>query len=592
MSKIKILPPHVQNMIAAGEVVERPANVVKELIENSLDAGADMVHVEIQGGGQISIIVQDNGMGMEKEDLELAVKNHATSKIDDPSNLFCISSYGFRGEALPSIGSVSHLKISSRTKKDEYAHVIEVFYGDIRGVTIGALNPGTRVEVRDLFLKVPARLKFLKSTGVEAKRCEEVFYKIVLTHLDKEFIFVRDSRPRFVFHKDEQIKDRLSKIWPSSLVDSLLHVDFNLGDYKVYGYVGDPKKSQARGDRIIFYVNKRPIKDKLLLKALRQTYSGKILGREYPYGILFLDIPPNEVDVNVHPAKMEVRFRDESRIFSLIHRGVSQALNISYSVPDLDTPQSSSMRLNEPLWRFEIRRSLTRDSNQFQDMYKSSVYKDNIVPGPRDLSLGQVAKDNETKGDFSDRVYLTQEYKKQLNIGKEFEYLGQILDTYLLIRQKNGGLIIIDQHAAHERVLYENYKKKREFITQPLLVPIKIEILPDIGQNIVLNLRQMGFKANLGNGYIEVMGIPSILDVKEAKSVLEDLLNRDMDNSDEILKLISCKKAIKAGTSLDVQEAMELIELWTKTQNREFCPHGRPVAVKLGEKELEKMFKR
>ena len=580
MSRIKILPPHVQNMIAAGEVIERPANIVKELIENSLDAEADRIDVEIKGGGQILILVQDNGFGMSREDLLLAIKRHATSKISSSSHLFSISSFGFRGEALPSIGAVSHLKICSKTEKEEFAHCIEVFYGEAKEPTISALNKGTKVEVRDLFLKVPARLKFLKSTGVETKRCEEVFYKIALSHPDKEFNFVRDGKSRFKFQKQETILDRLSKIWHKRIVDNLREVDFTLGDGRVYGYVGDPTLSQSRGDRIIFYVNKRVVKDKVLLKALKQAYSGKILSREYPCGVLFLEIPPHDVDVNVHPAKMEVRFRDESYIFSLVYKGVTSALE--EIKPVFEHNNSSNVVYHAK----EYRLSLTSydDSDYYNKNFNTLPLDDKFLD--KDKENTSLLEKNLKRDEWDiglDETYLFLENCK---------YLGQILNTYLLIKEKDKELLIIDQHAAHERVLYEIYKKKYNFTSQALLLPIKIEIPSDRDKKILFDLRKMGFEVKIDNKMLIVLAVPSILTHEEAKDFLEEFFNRGIDNMDEMLKLLSCKKAIKAGTPLDVQEAIELIRLWMRCKNKDFCPHGRPVAIRLGDKDLKRMFKR
>ncbi len=564
MPNIKILPKHVQNMIAAGEVVERPANVIKELIENSLDAGADNIYCEIQGGGDILIVVQDNGIGMDKDDLRLAVKRHATSKLYSHEDLFAISSFGFRGEALPSIGSVSHLKICSKTEKDEYGHVIEVIFGEEQEISVCAMNKGTKVEVRDLFLKVPARLKFMKSKNVEAKKCQEIFYKIALCHLDKDFVFVREGKQVLNFFKGEDFLTRLSNIWPARLVSNFREVQLVEGDYRVYGYVGDPKYPQARGDRIIFYVNKRPIKDKLLLKALKQAYSGKILGREYPCGVIFIDMPFNEVDVNVHPAKMEVKFRDESYIISIVYRAVKGALDKIYAS------------------FFENKKQDKIDLNGQKSELKTNYHFNKDI-----LAV---------KEDSFDKDYLfsiNKVFKEERKKTKEkFIYIGQIANTYIVIKE-DERLIILDQHAVHERILFENFKNKIKRAQQRLLNPIEIKLYRDIDEkDIKIFLEQSGFQGKIENDKLIITSYPSFLDIKETKECLTEFFLGGKIKIDDFIEIIACKRAIKAGQYLTDHETEQLIKEWLKCENRDFCPHGRPTNIIIEKNMLEKMFKR
>lgn len=566
MPNIKILPQHVQNMIAAGEVVERPASVVKELVENSLDAGADHIHCEIQGGGEILILVHDNGMGMTEEDLRLCVKRHATSKLYSHEDLFAISSFGFRGEALPSIGSVSHLKICSKTEDEKYGHVIEVIFGVEQGLSVCAMNRGTKVEVRDLFLKVPARLKFLKSKNVEAKKCQEIFYKTALCHLDKDFVFIADGKQVFNFSKGEDFLMRLGKIWPDRLVANFREVDFAEGAYKVYGYVGDPKYPQARGDRIIFYVNKRPIKDRILLKALKQAYAGKILGKEYPCGVIFIDMPFNDVDVNVHPAKMEVRFRDESYIISVVYRAIKRTLDKIY-VPIFEVEQD-------------------RKKIDYNFKHNELYVKDNHI-SKKTLTAREFNSENGYL--FSlEKVYKDNVIKTKNKIG----YMGQIANTYLLIKD-NERIIILDQHAVHERILFENLKKRIKTSHQKLLKPIEIKIQSGIEEKDVINFfKESGFMGKVGGGKVIITSYPSFLDLKEIEQCLKEFFLSGKIALNDFIELIACKKAIKAGTYLVDYEAEQLIKEWLQCENRDFCPHGRPTNLIFDEKELEKMFKR
>ncbi|WP_461833886.1 DNA mismatch repair endonuclease MutL [Desulfothermus sp.] len=567
MGNIKILPPNIQNMIAAGEVIERPANVLKELLENSLDAGADEIFAEIEGGGQVLVMVQDNGSGMDKEDLLLAVKRHATSKIRERNDLFAIKSFGFRGEALPSIGSVSHMKICTKKQGADFGYFLEIRYGKQEDLGICALNRGTKVEVRDLFLQVPARLKFLKSTPVESKRCEEVFYKIALCHIDKEFYLKRDGKERFRFSKNEDVLSRIKSIWPQELVDNFRTVDYKIGDVAVLGYVCDPKYSQNRGDRIIFFVNNRPVKDRILLKALKQAYSGMILSKEYPAGILFLKMAPDFVDVNVHPAKMEVRFRDESLVFSAVYRGVKSAIEKKYfeSVcPEEKKHHKEKKYLSQALAEYRVEEEKGFDLDIVEKDYVVSH-----IDIPKDKPIEE-----------SDKDVL------------EFIYLGQIEDTYLIVKDRDGKLIILDQHAAHERILYERYSEKKFRSTQSLLTPIKIKLPRDRDLAFINELNHLGFEYKTVGDHIFISGIPAYLSGGEAEEIIKEYINSDKDSVDSLIKMISCKKAIKANTKLETWEAKELIKQWLRCKNKEFCPHGRPTSLVFSRKELDRMFKR
>jgi len=566
MGNINILPPNIQNMIAAGEVIERPANVLKELIENSLDAGADEIFAEIEGGGQILVLVQDNGSGMDKEDLLLAVKRHATSKIRNRDDLFSIKSFGFRGEALPSIGAVSHMKICTKKEDADFGYSLEIKYGKQGDLSICALNRGTKVEVRDLFLQIPARLKFLKSTPVESKRCEEVFYKIALCHTDKKFHLKRDGKERFKFSKDQDIISRIKHIWPEELVNNLQSVNYRIGDISVSGYVCDPKYSQARGDRIIFYVNNRPVKDRILLKALKQAYSGMILSKEYPAGILFLKISPDFVDVNVHPAKIEVRFKDESLVFSALYRGVKSAIEKKY----FESPYPEEKIQDKP--KKYLSQALAEYRAEEKKGFGLDILEKDYVVSHIDISEKETIEESDED--------------------TEFIYLGQIEDTYLIVKDREGKLIILDQHAVHERILYERYSDKKFRSTQKLLIPIKVKLPEDRDKNFANELNHLGFEFAINDDSILISTIPAYLTGPEAEEIIKEYINSDKDNVDSLIKMISCKKAIKANTRLERGEAKELIKQWLRCKDKEFCPHGRPTSLYFSRKELDRMFKR
>ena len=645
-SKIHVLPAALRNQIAAGEVVERPSSVVKELVENSIDAGSSQIDVTVERGGQGILAVRDNGSGIPPDELNLAVTRHATSKIADVEDLSAITSFGFRGEALPSIASVSRFKMSSCTADAQEGWFINVEGGDVLDEGPVVMPGGTRVEVKDLFYNIPARLKFLKNESTEARRCNQVLFKVSLANLQAGFSFTSNGKEQFRLPPNQTLPDRLAVFWPRNICESLLTFSHEAGEMKVSGCAGIPSLAQGRGDRIIMFVNGRPVQDKLLLSAIRGAYKGRLISREYPQAVIFLELPPELVDVNVHPAKMEVRFQDERSIYSIIHNGISQALsryelgviegedisqartehtelyssaNSSLTASSKNMPTASHVSLPiEPRPKFsswnEFKNTdYSNDRDERTDFTSLSTPSAEAGRTPdyvNEQPLEYEARDNESSRTDNFASFEKESIKPSVQTeqtfsaphsnfihGTSIEYLGQVADTYLVLKLVNGSLGLLDQHAAHERVIYYHMRAERtkgEY--RPLAIPVELTLHPsEVSrvQEMWEELRNAGFLLELENGSnLSMRGIPPSLETGEAKEYLRAAVDGQAKNLDDLWIMLSCKSAIKANQPLALDEALALLEAWVKCPQREYCPHGRPAMISWSFSEMEKLFKR
>ena len=695
--KISLLTATVQNQIAAGEVVENPASIIKELVENSLDANANQIEVRLSQGGFTLLSVHDNGLGIPKDELLLAVTRHATSKLTDINSLEQIASFGFRGEALASIASVSSFSIDSCPKDQESGANISVSFGDTAQITDSSCKEGTQIEIRNLFSTIPARLKFMKTTATESKKCFDAFARIALAHADKTFSLIIDSKQAFHFTPKQNLLTRLESIWKvTDLNAQMSPLEYENQGYKVSGFTSNPGFTRARADRLLFYVNKRPIQDKVLLSAVRQAYKGHIISREYPQAIIFLDIPAQEVDVNVHPAKKEVRFRQEAAIFSTIHRALTLAIQSKPTLPSYNKDLHVSGSTQHTLKDCTNHNALSSQENYLsarnekvftkqdffskpaqslhdyqgsdvshneldalmqnaaqeidavflnnkapQDNAQNSQYKHNFDHISLAENTHSAALNNtETHSNTNDSIHTNiNEAHSQTNTAhtahiaayssdsndnsnifladsntvdihsashdEEFshikenniQYLGQIACTYLLLKYKES-LWILDQHAAHEQVLYtikqkERTKSQAQKLINPLLLDIQDEEQMMMLEHKSEALKSFGYVFTKDASQIIIEAIPPALSVAEAKKYFLAALEDKGQSLEELWILHSCKNAVKAGTALSEQEALSLIDAWLQIEeNREFCPHGRPIVLQFGAVELEKLFKR
>jgi len=591
--QIRLLPPELQNQIAAGEVVERPSSVLKELVENALDAGATRIRIQIRDGGQSCIKVSDNGTGIAADQLELAVTRHATSKLESLHDLQEIRSFGFRGEALPSIASVSRFRMSS-SREDGDGSVLEVLHGRILGQDRTAMPRGTEVEVNDLFSNVPARLKFLKQPATETRKCAELVTRIALAnpHVDFELLNGERSVHRFLSGQDPA--QRLAAIWPREVVEALHEVSYEDGLFRVTGLVGDPAMAQARPDRILIYVNTRPVQDKIILSAIREAYRGRILGKEYPQAVIFLQLPPDEVDVNVHPAKTEVRFQDESSIFRSVRRAVLQSLERSFRRPDVGD-QTLPLAIGQVHAALPTMEARLPDPSQIQVEQKwAAPYEQ---PWPQKFASSTTAQklfetpDNSSFPSGSESGPVESPFA-----APTLQYLGQFARTYLILAAENE-ITLIDQHAAHERVLFNMLRAQGlRGERRPLLLPLEMPLHPaqsSRAQEIWTELDGLGFSLELAPGpRLLLNSIPALLTPSKAREFLEDILTDKAVSMENLWAVMACKAAIKAGDALTGDEALALVDSWQRLPEKNYCPHGRPVALHWGVSELEKMFKR
>ncbi len=663
---IGLLSKELQNQIAAGEVVERPASVVKELVENALDAGATQVDIMLENGGQGCIRIQDNGHGIAADELQLAVTRHATSKIQNLNDLTSIYSYGFRGEALPSIASVSRFFITSAVAESNgIADRLEVEYGHVRQCTKTPLSQGTIVEVYDLFSNIPARLKFLKTPATESKRAQEWLTRLALAKPEVGFSFSLGSqesqRTVFRFPSGQSLKERLGEIWPPLIMDALRPFDLTYKDIRAFGLTALPQVSQPRSDRMLFYVNGRAVSDKTLTAAVRDAYKGRLTTKDFPQVILFLEMDGEEVDVNVHPAKTEVRFRDTSAIFSCVRRAVDSVLEArpqvqtvqeephrpqgfwgridatgimdGQKVSALEAEDSVSVIFSENIQEISSENNLERnnhsvshissdnsgtqnynfsglkeesahfghdpESNTIREIYGTNPLKSTDMPDVSHVeSASMPFSSHSTAHNVKPAVCQSSNHHDQSMQGVKslqgLQYLGQVAKTYLVLKDTGDNLLLLDQHAAHERILYARLKASnmdKQYLMTPLEMPLHSSE-QEKAQEIFFSLEKLGFELEIKDSALVIKAFPTMLTMGDAKIFVRDALAGRKEDFSSMLITFSCKNAIKAGQELTFDEAMGLLEQWLAVPERDFCPHGRPALLRFGASDLEKLFKR
>ena len=592
--EIRRLPENLINQIAAGEVIERPASALKELIENSIDAKATQIDIVLNDGGKSLISVSDNGIGIEKNHIVLAVERHATSKL--PTNdLNKIEFLGFRGEALPSIAAVSQLNIQTKSNKSEDAWALDVVAGKFNDIYPSPRQLGTIISVKNLFFATPARLKFLKSSNLERSYCQQIVLKQALVNPKIGFRLQADGKellnikPESVINSDEYVLNRIRNILGKSFADEAIKINNsktfkNQNFLKINGFIGLPTLNKSNYSQQYLFINGRSIQDRNLSGAIRAAYRDTLPKGRFPIFCLFINVPPEFIDVNVHPGKTEVRFEDNAIIRSLIVGSISRELNIHSS-------QTSSELSKQAIEKFNTYNEIKVNDNY--EKVQSFFSKNDFGP-----SVKPISKNN----DLQDQRLDDQDKDFPLGVA-----LAQFSKNYIISRNSQG-IVIVDQHAAHERLVLEKMKAAREnksIEKQILLLPEVINLDPTPLEMIIENvdlLSEIGFEIEpFGEGMIIVREVPSLLGDADIKQIIIDL-GDDLSSSglpisyiakiDLILGNIACHRSVRSGRVLNENEMNQLLREMENTPNSGQCNHGRPTSISLSLKDIENLFNR
>jgi DNA mismatch repair protein MutL len=573
MDKIRILQEKVATQIAAGEVIERPASIVRELLDNSIDAESDKIIIRIKEGGRRLIRLSDNGVGMSRDDLLLSLERYATSKINSTSDLFAIKTLGFRGEALPSISSVSRMEITSRPADQLIGHRLKVVGGQLKSIDEMGTPVGTIVEVRDLFFNTPARRKFLRGAKTEADHIIDTLSRIILPF--KHIQLRLDDAGKTIFHvpASENELDRLLALMGRNIAASMIEAYQETGELTLRAYLAPPDASRNRGDRIYIYVNRRSIKDRLVMRAIMEGYGERLMKGRYPQAVIFIDIDPSLVDVNVHPTKQEVRFHHGHVVYQTLVSNIEGTLQRQFKhlfetgyrrAEGMIAQQVNGMTMAEPNWEYS------------GDEQKEATH------------------------------HTEKEFREEYLVKESPQIIGQLKDTYILC-QAGDGLLMFDQHAAHERIVYETLKKtyqSSQIEGQPFLIPPKLELSLKDRRVIMGKLDQLnGLGLELehfGGSTFLLRSIPSILvDVRWEEFLLDliPILEEEGDLSrekvlDRLWTVMACHGAIRAGTRMSREEMTQLLNQLERMDLPTHCPHGRPIFKMFKYYEIEKIFKR
>ena len=643
MPQIQCLPPHVADLIAAGEVVERPASVMKELLENAIDAGASAIVAEIERGGLTYIRITDNGCGIPAEQLPTAFLRHATSKLRSAADLAAIGTLGFRGEALAAIAAVSRVDIFSRSAGEDMGAALHL-EGGIPGQTEPTGCPeGTTICVRDLFYNTPARMKFMKKDSAEGTAVAGVVQHLALSHPDVSFKLIRDGQEVLHTPGDGQLLSAVYAAMGRDFALGLLPISGSGGDVKVEGFVTKPLNGHGSRGKQVFFVNDRFVKSQLLTAALEEAYKNQLLKGRFPGCVLHVTLPADMVDVNVHPAKTVVKFVSDKTVFDAVYYTILDALNAEkapqraekepsffqkMTAQEFKAKAAAPVEEKKPLGSFVSRPAAPATKNVIRDSVPAmaqrphsaeTVYVRDVAAQPeqpivtaspltgRTYEITPPEK-AETPAEVipepvQEAIPLPQEPEQQTMEPAPWRMVGEVLKTYIICEDDRDNVWLIDKHAAHERLRFDALKASRQpLMAQPLLTPVTVELEAEAYAAALDNLsllQEFGFVCeDFGGGTVLIREVPADILAADAAVTLEELAQKlalgraDPEGArDELLHTMACKSAIKAGMTTDAAELAALVE---KVQSGEilYCPHGRPVKYKLSKYDIEKMFKR
>lgn len=677
MGRINVLDKHTAELIAAGEVVERPSSVVKELLENSIDAGADKITVEIQHGGISFLRISDNGHGIMRDDIRNAFKRNATSKISNELDLEKIGTLGFRGEALASISSVSKVQLITKAREEEIGTAYEIEGGVEKSFDDAGCPDGTTFIMRDLFYNVPARYKFLKKDISEGNAVAGVIDRIALSHPDIAITFIRDNKTTLKTSGDGKLLSAIYSVYGRDFANSLIPVDYELNGMRLSGYVSKPAGGRANRNMQNTFINGRFVKSKTISIALEEACKGAVMVGKFPSCVLNLIITPEAVDVNVHPSKIEVRFINERPVFDTVYHGIKSALlkgdtrkeaiisrKVTSELKKINPFVLANKVIKEeknPVEGTNCAKQSVFDELEFKtdtSIAKNSAYvSDSTSPKKAYFNLINKQTKNESKNDFTHESLNTfsntnkkleieeskpepiaeLEYnsknkgipksveqaartaEEQRNTSEEkhtistlidedkenFRYIGEAMNTYIIVETDNNKIVLIDKHAAHERIIFEKLKKEKGTGTvQMLLLPITVT-LEKSEYNAAINhldmFKDVGFEVeNFGNGTVIVRSAPSYLKNADIEDTIVEICGHIAENRKEIATEymewiyhnISCRAAIKAGNKSTTKELIDIANTVFNDDNIRYCPHGRPVCIELSKYEIEKQFGR
>ncbi len=590
MQRVHVLPPRIANQIAAGEVVERPSSVVKELVENAIDAGATAITIEIENGGIDRIRIVDNGSGIANEDCETVFLRHATSKISNANELAAIRSLGFRGEALASIAAVSHVVLQTQTEEDELGSIVRYEGGDLIEHKRFAGTRGTSVEVKNLFYNVPARLKFLKSSRAESAAIGDYAARLILSAPQIAVHYVNGGKTVYRSAGNGSALDALICVYGANVERQICPVSFDDGYLKITGYVGVPDLSRANRSGQTILLNGRIIRSAALSNALSRAFDTRVLVGRFPFAVLYLNIAFSEVDVNVHPAKLEVRFVDEQRVMRSVVVACSEALIRSY-VPTIEHMKEREDAYSTPL--FEKRQETQRTDLRAPMRQPYATLRESGQAGlPHVPSYRLPVREQDARSPSAEPL------------AEPYHVIGCAFDTYWYVQQ-GESVYCIDQHAAHERFLYDALMaRSAAVVSQTLFLPEEVKLLPSESDTFSVNrgeLERFGFVfSDEGETAVTLLAVPQVKGVALKGAFLHDVLEflsgsgeaRPNDWFQDALAQTACKHAVKAGEQLTREEIVTMLDKLRERDTLLTCPHGRPVAVRFTKTDIEKMFKR